>query len=363
MKQIFVSLILSVSSVAMAWDEYRGYAPGVIDLEFASQYFASDANYTKSGGSFERLPAGYSFSVFTTDLGARYSLSKRWAAYFKSQVAYSQSQDPTTQRTNSSFTSATFGTDWLMIEKQNWELMPEFSFLTPLEKTNLNDNKVLNSEGASEFMGRLVGRLATGSFVHFGYFGYKHRGEGLAGLGLFGLGSEYNHPHFAIGADLTGYSTLYDDEKTDSPADRQPAYNLSGLSRRFNAINPELLETRVWYRADAGGKWGFQIGGGTTITGKTTAAGWNVFGVLNYRLQGPKIFSSPKPQRPTTPDTEKFKEEADDGVDQSLFVLPKPKPAAKAPSKKSPRGSTLQEQLDQTEMQIELRSLRKRPRN
>ncbi|MCE3010966.1 MAG: hypothetical protein LW875_10175 [Proteobacteria bacterium] len=362
MKSLFVSLILTLASVAMAWDEYRGYSTGVIDLELSSQYFASDANYTKSGGSFERLPAGYSFSVFTTDFGARYSLSERWAAYLKTQVAYSQSQDPTTKRTNSSFTSATFGTDWLMFEKQKWELMPEFYFLTPLEKTNLNENKVLNSEGASEFMGRLVGRLATGPFVHFGFLGYKHRSEGLSGLGLFGVGSEYNHPHFAIGADLTGHTTLYDDAKTDTPADRQPAYNLSGLSRKFNAINPELLETRVWYRADAGGKWGLQIGGGTTITGKTTAAGWNVFGVLNYRFPGPKMFSTPRPKRPTTPDTEKFQEEADDGVDQSLFVLPKPKPPAKAPGKTAP-GPSLQEQLDQTEMQIELRSLRKRPRN
>lgn len=349
------ALVVMGGFSAQAWDQLRAYGQGIIDLEYSFQFFQTSANYTNEGGSFEKLPAGYGYQLMTHDFGLRWSVTDRWAVLTKAHVGFAEAEDPTAKRTHSGLSGVTLATDWIAAESKSWELVPELFAFVPTENVDSSTDHALISEGVLEFGGQIIGRLVLGDFINYASGGYTQRDQGRSGLLTYSFGSEYVHTHFAFGAGVQGFTSVYDDEDSDQPQVRNAVLLTNGASQKFYGVNPDLTEFSAWYRADAGRTLGIKFGGGMTITGKSSAHGEFLFATLNYRFQGPKIKSSPSPnKRRPVPESEKFQEDLTDGVDQSLFESIDPR------RKKKPSNESIQKELDDTEMKIELRSLRKK---
>jgi hypothetical protein len=123
------------------------------------------------------------------------------------------------------------------------------------------------------------------------------------------------------------------------------------------------------------GPWSFEIDGGLSVMGSNAANGIHVGALIRYsfdmtsgyaekpRYYTPKETPKGRAGIPSSSETglsdkkvNQFHEDTDDGVDQRLF---RPKPTKRpAPS----QDALIQKELDDTEMQIELKSSKKKKR-
>lgn len=382
----FASLLTQMSWApkAVAFDEFRTFRTGEFDLEGAFQYNQATGNYD-NGSKFSSLPSGDSFSIMNVDLGGRWVLYPRLGFFASAGIASAQSKDSTKTRSNSSITDVTAGFDYLFLSRKTWALWPEFTLKYPFQRVDYGADGVLNDEGAIEATARVVGRIRLGSFDSFAYVGYSYRDEGRSGLLPFGAGAEIPVSNLKIGAELNGYQTVVNDSGTNNIYSRDFVSYRDGGSLYFDSINPARLDLNAWL------KWNhdpYQIkfGGGTTLAAANTSGGWWAFASVEYQLQ--TVWSKNAPHNNPQPDgvmdkSGHFQEELDDGVDQNLFAPPMPEappqaqPARPAPlldestppvvkpknptkqevrQQKKEQQQKLQNDLDQTEMQIELKS-------
>jgi hypothetical protein len=262
--------------------------------------------------------------------------------------------------------------------KGAFSLIPEFSFLYPMVKNEITGDSVPFSEGVMESTGVLNAQIDFKTFKLTGFAGFNYRDQGRSSLFPYGAVAELNFIKWSLGADLKGYASLGFDKDTDNDTARL-AYvaRTSGGANRYTSVNPNYLELNSWLKIRTSNRWAFKLGGGTTLNGASTAAGWNIAAGISFNMV---------PQNESTPgsDIERFHEETNDGVDQKLFVpedsVKKPEPVkesetgsieyyppaqepAKKPKKKTkPAASTknIQQQLDETEVQIQLKSVKKK---
>lgn len=383
----FISLLLQITVVpqAFAFDELRTFRTGEFNLEAAFKYDQSTGNYD-NGGKFASLPSDDSFSLMDLTLGGRWVLYPRVGVIVSTDIAQAQSKDLIKTRTQSSVTNVTAGFDYLWISHKTWALWPEFTLKYPFHRVDFNSDEVLNDEGAIEATARAVGRMRLGGFDTFAYVGYRYRDEGRSGVMPFGAGGEIPVSNLKVGADLSGYQTVVNDSGTGNTYNRDYVTYRDGGTLFFDSINPARLDANVWL------KWNhdpvqIKVGGGTTLAAANIAGGWWAFAAVEYQLQTVWDKQRSHPINPSTPpggqpyQNSHFQEELDDGVDQNLFVPPPPPPPPasahpapmleesttpvvkpKNPTKKEIRQmkkeqqQKMQNDLDQTEMQIELKS-------
>ena len=105
------------------------------------------------------------------------------------------------------------------------------------------------------------------------------------------------------------------------------------------------------------------VGLGAAITGQSTSTGYsaNVGLLYHWGLNEPAPLPlAPRQKRVTTPT---FREEVNDGVDQTLFAPPAPPIQQQDPdAQRKKTQKKMQEDLNKTEMQIELKSNKKKRR-
>jgi hypothetical protein len=280
--------------------------------------------------------------------------------YGGARYAYAQSKDPVTTRTNGELTHVFLGMDSLLVETPVFELVPDFNLWFPLQRVDANADKVLNSEGALEMTGRLIARLIWKGFHPYGYVGYTYRDEGRSTQIPYGGGAELDFKNFAFGLGVTGFQRVTYDKYTDTPSSKESVAIYNGTALKYYTVNPSRLDANTWLKWDEGKSFAIMFGGGTSIAGESTAAGWQVFTNLNFRFA-----TGRQPTVKTIePVVDKFKEENSDKIDQSLFDPPKVeviKPPVVSPKEsESLKKRQLQKELDDTEMQIELKSIRRK---
>lgn len=349
---------------ALGFDEFRTTEAGQWDLEADFNYYNATANYSRDGGEYESLPGGFAYKLMEFDFGARWTPSNKWGFFTQARYGYAASDDGVTSRTNGAFSHLKFGADLQMGRFASFDLMPEFSLLFPMSRVSPSEDKVLVGEGAMELDARLIAKTQWSFLQPMAFVGITYRDEGRSTLLPYGFGAEVAFSSMALGAELRGYQSIIDDEKTDEPLTKEGVRFKNGGALKFYSVNPSLLETNLWLRFNKSGRYQFKIGGGTSITGSSMAAGWSVFTTLNYQFE--TTARSSYDSAPPQPDPAiEFREETHDGVDQNIFRLPPPPTPPKPKPTPNPRlqKKKLQKELDQTEMMIELRSNKKKPKS
>jgi hypothetical protein len=318
-KSVFLFLLAPIFS--FAFDEHRPWTYQLWDLEAQTAFYKATANYTRSGGSFDRLPGNNSYQLLTVDLRVRYVLTRSWALSAGLQIANAESKNAVTTRTNSAITEAHLSLERLLSRKKNYDLIAEFFAVAPLEKVSPSDDEVLTGEGAMQVGGRLFARARWGFFRPFLFAGFTYRDGGRSSLIPYGIGTEFKIGQNFIGGEARGYTSASKDDYTDAPANRESVSLRNGEALRFYTVNPQLLEGFVWWRNQPLKGIGLKVMAGTSLTGAATAAGYSLSVNLNYRFT-----SEGEGEKPSTPQ-QKFEIPTEDGVDQSLFE--EPPPAAK----------------------------------
>lgn len=343
----------------------RTYLHHSWQFDLQTTYYQATANYTKDGGKFDSLPSGYGYQLLDFDMGARWIPLTNWGVYASTRVSNAESKDLITTRRNSSFTQAVLGTDYLMnSSSRKYELIPDFSLTLPMERIDTQSDEVLNREGAIEATARLISRAHWGRFSPFAFIGFTYRDEDRSSLLPYGLGSELQFTGWALGGEIRGYETVIKDKYTNDRIKREVIAPQNGGALHYYAVDPSLLETNIWMRTRFMESWSFKFGGGTSLTGAATSAGWNVFAGLSYSFQ-PSSSQAPSYPLKKEEDPIRFKEETNDGVNQDLFrppPPPEPPPEVKTPSKTKAEDpkKKLQKELEQTEFQIELKRPKRR---
>jgi hypothetical protein len=345
----------------------RSYHLGRWQFDVQETYYQATANYKSSGGEYNNLPSGYSYTLLDTDFGVRWVPKERWALYLSSRVSNAESNNNLSTRRNSSLTQATIGTDFLFYSSKRFDLYPDISLTIPFQRVETTGDEVLNSEGTMEASGKIVGRMNWGRFDPFAFIGFTYRDDDRSSLLPYGAGAELQFSSWRLGGEVRGYQSVTDDKYTKNPSQREIVSQRNGNALRYYAVNPSLLETNFWLRGNLTQKWAMKFGGGTSITGASTSAGWTLFLGLSF---SPEFKSSPSTpivtpyqQEIPTEDPKKFQEETSDGVDQNLFRKPEPPPPVPPPAPKPNtdlQKKSMQNELDQTTFQIELKTIKKK---
>lgn len=357
----FVTTVICFFSPTIhAWDEFKGYAPSIWDFEIDAQYFKATSNFSRSGNEFQRIDSKYSYQLVDSNFGVRYTPSYKMGFYGGTRYAYAESKDPWTTRTNGSFTHGFIGMDALLIETPSFELVPDFNIWFPLQRVDANKDQVLNSEGALEISGRVIARLIWKGFHPYGFIGYTYLDEGRSSQMPYGGGAEFDFKSFAIGAGVAGFQRITYDKYSDTPSVKESVAVYNGSALKYYSVNASRLDANAWLKWDEGKSFAWTVGGGASIAGESTAAGWQVFTNLNFRLATGRTPT----KKSIDPKVEKFKEENTDSIDQSLFDPPKVEvirpPTVSPKESDSLKKRQLQKELDDTEMQIELKSIRRK---
>lgn len=355
------SLLTSFADEARAqlslYDEAgRTYKTRFWSFDAQTTYYQSTANYTKGGAEYVSLAEGHKYNLIDFDFGTRYVPSADWAIYMTSQVSNAESSDGVDVRRNSTFSKAVLGTDFLIFSSKRFDFYPDVSLTFPIERIDTASDEVLNREGAVELSSRLIGRLHWKSLDPYAFTGFTYRDQGRSSLLPYGLGIEFRRPKWSLGGEVRGYQTVIKDKFSDTPLERESVAPRNGGALRYFSINPSLMEANAWVRGNITKNWNLKVGGGTSITGTNTSAGWNLIASLSYTFRSGALSRHGFWRKKTNEDTDRFIEEINDGVDQSLFTPPPVPPR----DEKEVRKKKIQKELDQTEFQIELK--RTKPR-
>lgn len=346
MKRATVPALLAglflATSTARALETPLGFRGGDWDVTAGAGYFSTNSNFVS--GHSESLPSGGSYQLLNTSLSTRYVSSRTWAFFGETNVGTAQSNGLDASRSNSSLTHVLGGAQ-LNVELGNIRLIPEVSFLFPIEKVTSTQDTVMNSEGVNETRLRARGQIAWGRTMMFGLIGYDMRGGGRSHLMPWSLGVDFRPGGFHLGARIFGFNSLTDDADKGAvgeAARMTTSLRVNGGSLRFYGVNPSVVDTEGYALFDFG-RFSLGLAGGMVMTGSSAANGFHADAALTFKLGGASPSSrsrvngagtGPGPVLSVDPEEDEFKEDVNDGIDQKIFRPPppprkaKPKPAA-----------------------------------
>lgn len=328
-------------------------------------------------------------------------MSDQWAVNLGLQfgLAESESNDPTfgAVRANSAINELHFGTDFILMSHP-FELIPEIQIAYPLEKYDVTTDDVMTSEGALQATAAIRLQYNSGSFLTFGKLGYTYRAEGRSSLLPYSIAAAYDTGHTLFGLDISGFESITSDLDGKAPLTRVTAVNrVEAGANRFFSIDPSATDAALFLNMDITPRWSLDLNGGYIFAGAnypqgihagaTITINWDLYPSNQSHRPSPIEMSAPVSESSklsTEKEINSFEEQVQDGVDQNLFKarptekpkpppIQQPKPNIKpvkppvwmkrgTPAKSGKRKinkKSLQEELDETEMQIKLRRQRR----
>lgn len=369
------------SSRAIAFDNFKDFKRDRWDFESSLNFYRTESNFNQSGKQ-DNLPAGNYLQDIGVNMKTRYYVRKNASIFLSGLITAAESRDAAATRNNSSFTQLLAGGDWLAYS-EGFDVVPEVSAVFPMDKTAAGGDSVINSEGVLELRPKITLQKQWSGFGAYAYGGFTYRDQGRSFLLPYGIGAFIKNGDSRLGAEVFGYESLTDDKDTKDRAKRTAALIMTnGGSYKYASVNPSLMDTNFFYHYGVRGPWSVEVDGGISILGMNAASGYHVGALIRYSFDMTQGYVQEEPVYHATPvelpkgrskmyDSEpslstgsklnKFREDTSDGVDQRIFrnraLSPKPKPIKR---KAAPTDDSLQQQLDDTEMQIELKSNKRR---
>jgi len=168
--------------------------------------------------------------------------------------------------------------------------IPELFVTQPFNSIDSSTDEVLTGEGAFVVQGGFWLKKSILGFHNYLYLGANHRNEGRSNLALHSIGTYLKPKPWVFGAEIYGYDSITDDKETDTPLTKLTVTStVSGSSLRYYAINPSILEFKLWTGFDFDND--IQINGGYVfpITGKNTARGNTILFGLTWKFDFEKL--------------------------------------------------------------------------
>ncbi|HEY8269694.1 MAG TPA: hypothetical protein VIG33_02315 [Pseudobdellovibrionaceae bacterium] len=316
-------LALTSETVWASFDDYQHFRKGTYDLGIETQYFKTEANYASSGSSYHSLPYGQSYDIFNAYLMVRHELSKRSAWYGNLDIANATSYGVGYTRSNSAISDLKLGYAYRPYSDL-FDVVTDFNVLIPFNEIDPNTDTVLNNEGVGEATGLLRIQREFSTVSTFGYIGGTFR-QSRSSLLPWGLGVEASYLKWGWGGKIFGYQSITEDPDTVNKTQRLIVTDrVDAGSAKFYSVNPSLVDSEVFLKFKIQNAWTLTTGGGMTITGSNTGAGFHVgIGLLYSWDSEPSYYLTPFSTQEDDLGSEKkvpkFKEEIDDGVNQKLF--------------------------------------------
>jgi hypothetical protein len=310
------SLFLFQESIGASGETFY-YERNTYSLGLDTRYFQSSSNFNRSGGTFESLPTGNSFTLFQFDLRSRYEGSSLWAVTAATQIAASESRSTTATRKNSGITWLKLGLDFSPYATRRFALVTQIELLQSLVRNSVESDNVALSDGSSNYGATLQAQWIWPSFSAGSYLGYTYRDAGKSALMPYGIFGEYSVSAMELGVRLAGFKSVSKDKDSNNETARVLyTAKANAGSNMFNAINPEALALETWITFNTTQQLQYTLGFGYALNGANSAAGWNLRISIDF-------LSQMKSSRTAPPQTDNFREKTQDGVDQTLFE-PKP---------------------------------------
>lgn len=318
----FYLLALTAEPAHAAFDDYQRFRKGAYDFEFETRYFNTEANYNGSGDSFQKLSMGKSYEIYNAYLKTRYGLSRRSALYGNLNIANATSHGLDADRNNSSVPEARVGYAYRPYNEA-FDTVLDFNVVIPFYKINENTDSALNNEGVIVATALLRLQKEISSLGLFGYVGGSFR-QSRSSLLPWGVGVELSYPGWGWGGKIFGYQSLTEDPDTNHKTQRLIVVDrVNAGSLAYYSVNPSVVDSEVFAKFRFKNTWTLAVGGGTTITGANTAAGYHGGVSLAYTWDSEPSYYMKSSDQETGISSEKkvrkFKEEVDDGVNQNLF--------------------------------------------
>ncbi len=310
---------------------YKAFSVGRFDAFLDTNYFKTLANYGP-GGEKTDLPINSYLQHINLKTQGRYLILNDIGIYSGLNFGNIESFNGTNSRSNSTLTHFFVGADYQFYLSENLSLYADVSADKSNIEVNINQDDALPSNGATELRALFVGTLRGEALKGFGKVGVNQRSDGLSTLLLYGAGIEYQFGNYsALGFELDGSSTVKDDQYTETPLVRDTLTNrVNAGSRIFYSINPNILNSQIYYSYSIDRNLSFKIKAGTTLTGSNSANGynagvsinWGFGGYGNSRHKKPKVFIENSTS--ISDEDPGFKIDTTDGVNQDLFKQTQP---------------------------------------
>jgi hypothetical protein len=362
--------------------EAKIYGPKRYDSTGLLTYVSGEIYYTTENfdlnSKVNGLSSSNSFLLLDIPFGIRYAISPTWSFDGELKASYAQSKSADTinggDRTNSEVHQARFSTDFL-IETKGFDLIPEFEIVYPFNKISSTTDSVMVGEGARSLIGKLNLQTEFSSLDFFSYLGYEMRDSGRSNLLPWSVGLGWNSNGSLLGARIFGFQSMSEDSDKNQRITREALNDkVNGGSLKFYSIDPSIVSAEVLWFLKFQRQWQIQFNFGLNLAGQSYSKG--MFAGLNLILDwGEKQRSlRQRPKREVMqpqgsgfavePGTIDFKEDTNELKEQKYFIPPeapriklKPAPRTRKTRKRrtAPSDQQIQDQMDDAEMQIELK--------
>lgn len=318
----FVICVLVIPGTLFAQDAYRPFMAYRFDMYFDANLFSTTSNFD-ANGSKQDLITNASLQAINTELSARYLFLHSLGVYSGLRFNNIDTNNGLLSRTNSILTYYFFGADYELYRSGGLSLYADVSYAISNEEIDVAGDTAIASDGANEAKASGAVVYENGDFRTFARAGVNYRADGLSLLAIYGFGADYMISPIRIGMDFSGISTVQDDDNTATPVNRDlVTTRVNGGSRKYFAVNPNLLEGKLYVSYNLDKDLSIKMYGGAGLVGSNSAQGMTYGGSINWGFGAGRKTSQPieiQDSNSISDQDPNFKVDTDDGVNQDLF--------------------------------------------
>jgi hypothetical protein len=356
---VYVLLFL-IAQNGYSFNKLKTYEPRTFEISGGVTYFETTGNFNDVGTKINLLGTN-KYSLLDSFLESRYVFKDLWSVKGQVFISNAESKNSDFNRANSTLNAISVGGDW-MVYRGFMDVIPELSVRYSLDPISNSQDSVINNEGVLEVLAMLRAQNNYSWFSYYAGAGYHFRSE-RSGTMPWHLGGGFKWKHSFLGLELNGFQTITDDgDKGTAESLRNTVIQrVNAGSYRFYTVNPSHIQAAV--NLDIGFSSGFIVKTflANSISGQSYSNGMTAGVMINLLFD---TISNSRPHEEIVKPVESVKKaetfqiQTQDGVDQKLFEK-EPEPP-EAPLKKQyhkvPTEDDIQDQLDQAEMSIKLKS-------
>lgn len=359
-------LLCLISQNGYSFNKLKTYEPRTFEISGGASYFETSANFNDVGTKVNLISSN-KYTLLDMFLESRYVFRDLWSVRGKAYISNAESKNTDFNRSNSTLNTIEAAGDW-MVYRGFMDVIPELTVRYSLEDISNNQDSVLTSEGILEIIAMV---RAQNNYQWFSYYaggGYNFRSE-RSGVMPWYFGGGLQWKHSFLGLEINGFQTVTDDSdkgSTNEGLRNTLNQRVNAGSYKFYSINPSHIQVQA--NLDIGFSSGFVVKSyvANSISGQNYANGLSIGLMVNllFDTVSNNPHREPLPIKEVEPvkRDENFQIQTQDGVDQKLFQKePEPEPVAPVKQyKQAPSEQDIQDQLNQAEMSIKLKSKKRK---